>query len=214
MRFSELSYTPHWYVRNFCIHLNRTPQCHNHWPKRCRFKKEISLRRTVFIAFLLLALLAPAAAQSAPKPDWSPWNWLIGTWDSKTVGKPGTSVGSFSLLYSLDHAVLVRKSIPPNHAAKAKPASHHQDFMVIYEENDKWRADYWDTERHVIHYGITIEGGNATFLSDAKPGAPTHRLTYKRLDKGALGIEFAIAAPGSEKFKTYASGVCERRPGS
>jgi len=156
-----------------------------------------------------------ASAQIAPpKPDWSPWNWIIGTWDAQGAGKPGTGAGSFSLLYSLDHAVLLRKSLSSYKAAKTAARTHHEDFMVLYEESNHWRADYWDTERHVIHYGITMGEGVATFLSDPHPKSPTYRLIYKRMDKGALSVEFAVAPPGSQEFKTYVSGICQRHPGS
>jgi len=84
----------------------------------------------------------------------------------------------------------------------------------VYEENNHWRADYWDTERHVIHYSVTMGEGTATFLSDKSANSPTLRLVYKRMVKGALSVEFAIAPPGSQEFKTYVSGICQRRPGS
>lgn len=171
------------------------------------------MRKLVSVAILLLLSLT-ATAQTAPHPDWSPWNWLIGTWDSISSKGANTS-SSFSLLYGLDHAVLLRKSPAEGVGGKkTKTASSHQDFMVIYQEGEKWRADYWDSERHSIHYTITMGEGDATFLSDRVAGAPGYRLTYKRLKKGDLAVEFAIAQPGSEKFKSYVSGTCRRRPGS
>lgn len=172
------------------------------------------MRKLLFVIALSIALSANSTAQIAPpKPDWSAWNWIIGTWDGRAAGKPGTGTGSFSLLYSLDHAVLLRKSLS-DYKAKSAAKTHHEDFMVVYQENDRWRADYWDTERHVIHYAVTMGEGVATFVSDKVPGKPTFRLVYKRMDKGALSVEFPIASPGSDEFKPYVSGICERRPGS
>jgi hypothetical protein len=177
--------------------------------------QERHLRKFICAAVLLLALSISASAQIAPPtPDWSSWNWIIGTWDGKAAGKPGSGTGSFSLLYSLDHAVLVRKSLSNYRAPKTAAKTHHEDFMVVYEENGHWRADYWDTERHVIHYTITMGEGVATFVSEKTPHSPTFRLIYKRMDKGALSVEFATAAAGSDIFKPYVSGICERRPGS
>jgi hypothetical protein len=172
------------------------------------------LRKLISVAILLLATCLSSSAQTAPHPDWSPWNWLIGTWDT-IGGKPANAPSSFSLLYGLDHAVLLRKS-PAESAAgkKATTAARHQDFMVVYQEGEKWRADYWDSERHSIHYTITMGEGEATFHGDRAAGAPGYRLTYKRLKKGDLAVDFAIAQPGSEKFKTYVSGTCRRRAGS
>jgi hypothetical protein len=172
------------------------------------------LRRFLSVVTLIIAFVISSAAQAPPKPDWSSWNWIIGTWDGQATGKPGAGSGSFSLLYSLDHAILVRKSLSAYKAPQTALKTHHEDFMVVYEENNKWRADYWDSERHVIHYAITMGEGTATFISDKTSNAPTYRLVYKRMDKGALSIEFAIASPGSQDFKTYVSGICKRRPGS
>jgi hypothetical protein len=172
------------------------------------------LRKSFAVTILSVLLSIAAAAQSAPKPDWSPWNWIIGTWDGQGSGKPGAGVGSFSLLYSLDHAVLLRKNSSKYPATKTSSATHHDDLMVIYEEADKFRADYWDSERHVIHYAITMGEGTATFLSEKKPNTPTYRLVYKRLALGALSVEFSVAPPGSDQFKTYVTGTCHRRPGT
>jgi hypothetical protein len=176
--------------------------------------KENRLQRLIPAILFILTLTLSASAQSAPKPDWSPWNWIIGTWDGQAAGKPGAGTGSFSLLYSLDHAVLVRKSISAYKASAKAAKTRHEDLMVVYEENNHWRADYWDSERHVIHYSITMGEGTATFLSDKSATSPTYRLVYKRMVKGALSVEFAIAPPGSQEFKTYVSGICQRRPGS
>jgi hypothetical protein len=173
------------------------------------------LRKLICAVLLLFAAVLNVSAQTAPHPDWSPWNWLIGTWDA--IGsKPSNSQSSFSLLYGLDHAVLLRKSPAegPSPAKKTKAAMKHQDLMVVYQENEKWRADYWDSERHSIHYAVNMGEGEATMLSEKTAGVPTYRLTYKRLPKGDLSVDFAIAPPGSEKFKTYVSGKCRRRPGT
>jgi hypothetical protein len=176
--------------------------------------KENRLRRLIPAILFILTLTLSASAQSAPKPDWSPWNWIIGTWDGQAAGKPGAGTGSFSLLYSLDHAVLLRKSISSYKASANAAKTKHEDLMVVYEENNHWRADYWDSERHVIHYSITMGEGTATFLSDKSANSPTYRLVYKRMVKGALSVEFAVAPPGSQEFKTYVSGICQRRPGT
>ena len=78
--------------------------------------------------------------------------------------------------------------------------------MVIYAtEGAGVRADYYDSEGHVIRYSVTSAApGEATFLSDVVAGAPRFRLNYKLGADNLLKGEFAIAPPGKpEAFAPY-----------
>jgi hypothetical protein len=80
--------------------------------------------------------------------------------------------------------------------------------MVIYAApgGGGARADYYDSEGHVIRYAVQSPAANqAVFTSDATTGAPRVRLTY-RLEGGVLEGTFEIASPEApDVFKPYLS---------
>lgn len=92
-------------------------------------------------------------------------------------------------------------------AASQRPASRHDDLMVIYSEGGSMKADYFDNEGHVIRYAVRLRGSNGVvFVSDAKPSEPRYRLSYEMGADGVLSGTFAIAAPGApEAFTPYFS---------
>ncbi len=167
------------------------------------------MRRSLVLAVLLLTTVLGSSQSAAP--DWTRWNWLIGTWDGSGSGKPGEGGGWFSLAPDLDHQVLVRKSHSEYPAANGRPSAVHDDLMVVYQESGAWRADYWDNEGHVIRYVAELSARQAVFTSIRRPDTPGFRLTYELEPNGEVSVVFAMAAPGSEDFKTYVSGTVHRR---
>ena len=102
--------------------------------------------------------------------------------------------------------------VQTNHAeypgSGGRPRLVHDDLMIICRiENGEVRADYYDTEGHVIHYRVdTAQSGEITFRSDPSAAGPGYRLKYKLRQDGAVQGEFAIAPPGTPgAFKVYLS---------
>ena len=130
---------------------------------------------------LLLILLclgtAPARAQSGSR-EWDALRALVGEWAGEGSGAPGQGTGGFSFTEDLAGKVLVRRNRAEYPATKDRPAFVHEDLMVVYRApgSAQPRADYYDNEGHVIHYGVEVSGdGTAiTFLSDAQPSGFAH----------------------------------------
>jgi hypothetical protein len=104
--------------------------------------------------------------------------------------------------------MVLRTSHAEYAAAAGKPASRHDDLMVIYPAAGAGaRADYYDNEGHVIRYVVWSPApGQAVFLSEAAAGEPRFRLTYRLEASGVLKGEFAIALPSApEAFEQYLS---------
>jgi hypothetical protein len=152
---------------------------------------------------VVLLLAAVAHGDADPFADWAP---LLGSWNAKG---PGDTKGGFTLERALDGKVLLRK----NHAEYPDKKVVHDDLMVIYAEGGATRADYYDSEGHVIRYAVAMTPAQkrVVFLSEAQPGAPRFRLTYDYGEKDAIALAFDIAPPGQpDAWKSYIQATVHR----
>lgn len=152
-------------------------------------------------------------APAAGKLD-SKWNVMVGDWIGEGKGSPGSGSGTSSFKFDLQQRVLVRRSHSEYPATAGRPATVHDDLMVIYPGTaEESRAVYFDNEGHVIEYSAKWSAGDdtLTFLSKPAPGAPEFRLTYKKVDAQTLTVTFEMAPPGQTGvFKPYVSGRLRR----
>src|SRR5271169_1759634 len=167
--------------------------------------------KKLFCAFvLLLSLLATAQGSDEP---WKPFQFIIGDWVGKGSGKPGESDGEFSLKPDLDRKILVRRNHNeyPARAGQSK-GSVHDDLMIIYPPQGAgpYRAEYFDSEGHVLHYVISSSENALVFVSDGPASVPRFRLTYKKKSENTLQIDFAMAPPNQD-FHPYVSGTVTRK---
>lgn len=159
---------------------------------------------------------SPKLAQRGPvanKLD-SKWAALVGEWTGEGAGNPGSGSGTSSFQFDLQKQVLVRRSHSEYPASGGRPATVHDDLMVIYPgTGQESHAIYFDNEGHVIEYTATWSAGDdtLTFLSKPASGAPQFRLTYKKVDAQTLTVAFEMAPPGQTgAFKPYVSGRLKR----
>lgn len=150
-----------------------------------------------------IAIVASAVHAEGPA-ELKPLAFLVGEWDASGSGQPGSATGSFAFRWSLQDRVMVRTSFAEYPAAGGRPASRHDDLMIIYLSGTGVRADYYDSEGHVIRYAVRSPApGQAVFLSDGAAGEPRFRLTYTQTADGGLDGQFESADPGTTTFKTY-----------
>jgi hypothetical protein len=174
----------------------------------------VSLTRSI-AALLLLGVASPARAEDAKDPlaVAAP---LVGRWeadrDPKTPGATGWTVFERA---AQGHALL-RKNHAQYPAIKERPASAHDDVMLLYSENGQLRAEYVDNEGHVIRYQVTApDASTLVFVTDSVAPGPRFRLTYTWPTKDRLDLTFEIAAPGpASEFKPYIQARLHRtKPG-
>jgi hypothetical protein len=157
--------------------------------------------KKLLIALLLFAgTIVAAPKEPATKDPWAAFGSLLGgTWVGEGGGGPGTGSGGFSFLLDLEGKIMVRRNTATYPATKDRPASRHEDLMVVYRESatSPLRADYYDSEGHVIHYAISMsqDGKSVQFLSDLVPSAPRYRLIYESAGTDGINIKFEIAPP-------------------
>jgi hypothetical protein len=132
--------------------------------------------------------------------DWGPAQFLIGPWIGEGSGQPGAGAGAFSFTPDLQGKVLMRRSFAEYPAASGRPASRHDDLMVVYrdEASGDLRAIYFDNEGHVIRYTGKASAGGVVFVSEGSPGELRYRLTYTATGKDTLKLQFEVAAPGKD----------------
>ena len=171
--------------------------------------------RTLPVLALALAV-STAAVRAAEGPPLAPLDFLLGAWEATGGGAPGSGAGTTSFERRLGNKVIVRTNHADYPATKDRPASSHDDLMVIYATSDgQIRASYYDSEGHVIDYTAETSDGSAVFTSGNVPGAGRFRLTYKQTYAGIVSGQFEIAPAGDpQAFKSYLSWTMKHPPAS
>jgi hypothetical protein len=156
------------------------------------------------------ALALPGAYAHAESPL-TPLRFLLGDWEA-TGTSPGER-GGFTFSIAVQDRVMVRTNYAEYPARDGRPASRHDDFMIVYVEGERLTALYVDSEDHVIRYAVQPHGDReVVFISESKPSEPRYRLSYMASADGTLTGRFEIAPPGSaEAFKPYLSWTARRR---
>jgi hypothetical protein len=163
------------------------------------------------IVFGIMFALCVAVSAFAQDP-WKPFEFLIGDWVGEGGGGPGQGEGGFSLQFDLNKTVLVRKNFSEYPAQNGKPASRHDDLMIIYldESSRKPRAIYFDSEGHTIRYAVTVRANALVFESEAGEPLPHYRLTYTPAGNRVNG-KFEIRGPGDADYKTFIDFAVRRK---
>jgi hypothetical protein len=160
----------------------------------------------------LVCIARPAVGQE--RDAWERLRFLVGKWSGEGGGRPGevaSSTASFEL--DLGKKILVRKNraeFAPKPGEKA--GAVHEDLMIVYPQptGDGFRAIYFDSEGHVIHYTVSFAAGkSAVFESDGADKGPRFRIVYEPGPAGTVATDFQIAPPGGE-LKSYVKGVMKR----
>jgi len=173
----------------------------------------------MILALSVLSVLLQAASPApAPEPPLvkplEPLRFLLGAWESPAPA-PAEASGGFAFESRLQGRVIVRTNHADYPAAGGRPASRHEDLMVVHasEEGDVG-ADYYDSEGHVIRYTAETGPGRLTLTSAASERGPRFRLSYALDASGALSGRFEIAAPGKpDAFAPYLAWTARRSGG-
>ncbi len=164
------------------------------------------------LVLLLPVLLSTADTDAGPPRDpFAAVEPLLGKWVAEPDPKQPGVTGWTTFERALGDRVVVRKnhaSYPPK---DGRPASDHDDLLVLFVEEGKLRADYWDSEGHVIRYEVqTPAAHRLVFLSEARTGAPRFRLTYVWPQAGKVELTFEISPPGATEFRPFISARLRR----
>jgi hypothetical protein len=160
---------------------------------------------------IICLILFCTAVQAQTNSNWEKWTWLMGEWKGEGAGKPGQGEGTFSFKQDLDGKVLVRKSHAEYPAAGSRPATKHDDLMIVYADQTgaPVKAIYFDNEGHTINYSIAYSDKSIVLTSEKIPGVPQFRLSYALLEDKAVNTKFEMSQDG-EHYITYVEGKSKR----
>jgi hypothetical protein len=168
------------------------------------------MARRFAATILAIASVLAASPRAEPTAPLTPFQILIGEWQA--LDDPSGATGGFTFSWSVQDRVIVRTNYANYPAGDGKPASRHDDLMVIYVDADVVRADYFDNEGHVIRYVADAKPDQVVFLGDVKPSEPRFRLLYRRGSDGLLYGRFDVAPPGKpDAFAPYLSWTARKR---
>lgn len=154
---------------------------------------------------ILLAGSCPGCPNTAADP-FRPLAFLEGTWDANVQNNAAIKLtGRYTFGRELDGHILARHSTTdPNCKAPANFDCAHGDLLYVFQDapGSTLKADYFDSEGHVIHYDVsTPTPSSVVFLSAPGPG-PQFRLSYE-LSGGLLTGRFQMHMPGQGDWRTY-----------
>jgi len=168
-------------------------------------------RRGLTIVVMSIVAVATARAQPGARPELTSLGFLIGDWTA--VDTPPGESGEFTFSLGVQDRIMTRTNFANYAARDGRPASRHDDFMIIYGEGSELKADYFDSEQHVIRYVVQPRNDHeVVFASEAKPSEPRYRLSYTARSDGTLAGQFEVAPPGQpDGFKLYLSWMARKR---
>jgi len=168
-------------------------------------------RRGLTIVVMSIVAVATARAQPGARPELTSLGFLIGDWTA--VDTPPGESGEFTFSLGVQDRIMTRTNFANYAARDGRPASRHDDFMIIYGEGSELKADYFDSEQHVIRYVVQPRSDHeVVFASEAKPSEPRYRLSYTARSDGTLAGQFEVAPPGQpDGFKLYLSWMARKR---
>jgi len=167
------------------------------------------VRRFVPVA-MALTVIAVDGLHAQQADPLAPLRFLVGDWEA--VNSPAGESGGFSFSLGVQNHVMMRANHAVYEATATRPASRHDDLMVIFTEGDVLKADYFDNEGHVIHYDVASKRDReAVFHSAPTTKAPGYRLSYVLMPEGLLKGQFEVSPPGDrETFTPYLTWTARR----
>ena len=167
------------------------------------------MKTSLILAIAIFCFYTQCTGQQ--NKTWEKWNWLIGEWIGEGSGEPGKGGGTFSFKTDLNDKILVRKSHSEYQASGNRPATIHDDLMIVYVDNSSnaSNAIYFDNEGHTIKYSIEYDDKLIVLTSEKVVNTPVFRLTYTLLDDKTVNTKFEMSQDGI-KFMTYIEGKSKK----
>ncbi|HEV3140481.1 MAG TPA: hypothetical protein VGY57_08205 [Vicinamibacterales bacterium] len=168
------------------------------------------MRRLLAAATCLMMTTTASPAVRGQNDPLAPLRFLVGEWEA--VNNPPGESGGFSFTLAVQNRVMMRSNHAVYEATSNRPASRHDDLMVIFSDDGGLKADYFDSEGHVIRYDVSSKRDREVVFHCAPTAKePGYRLSYILMPEGTLNGQFEVSPPGDrEAFKPYLSWTARR----
>ena len=164
--------------------------------------RESFLRALGSVSLAVIVLSGSARGQSPA--TLASLQFLLGQWEG--IGDQAGATGGFTFAPSVQDRVIVRTNYSDTPASGGKPASRHDELMVIYLDAGVVKADYFDSESHVIRYVAEARSDKVVFMSEIRLSEPRYRLSYTPMSATTITGTFEVAPPGKpDSFAPYLS---------
>ena len=173
--------------------------------------QSIVFRATGVLLAVVAVALCGAPAHADAVAVFAPFDFLLGEWIG--IGDQAGATGGFTFTLDLQNHVIVRTNYSNTPATATQRASRHDDLMVVYVDGGTTKAEYFDSEGHVIRYHVHATPNAVVFVSEAGAAEARYRLTYRRgAAPGTLDGTFEVAPPGKpDGFAPYLSWRARRK---
>jgi len=164
-------------------------------------------RHTVTLAAVIVCLLAPVTAvqQQQPLPVPSPaaralrevFDFALGGWELEPMPRGGLK-GRFSFEMDLGGRAVLHRIQVTGAPTPGADGRANELLLVVFAEGLQLRALYLDNDGKVVRFdvGFAHDSGTVTFSSEAVPGQPRQRFTYRPLARDR--IEVTSEASGAD----------------
>lgn len=164
--------------------------------------------RALGLVSLVLIVLTGLARGENPATLAS-FRFLLGQWEG--VGDQAAATGGFTFAAGVQDRVIVRTNYSNRPTNAAQPASRHDDLMIVYVDGGVVKADYFDSEGHVIRYVAEARSDGVMLVSESKPSEARYRLSYVQSSPTTVKGTFEVAPPGRpDAFAPYLSWTARR----
>jgi hypothetical protein len=145
-------------------------------------------------------------------PDFTPLDWLQGTWEGKTVAPSPSGDVKLAVTSDLEKHFLILHGEISLAATETAPATHETWMGIISAEGSNYILRIFSSLGFITRYRISVEGAE-THLNpeggDSPPPGWLFRRVWSRTGTDDL-TETVQAAPPGKSFFTYYTAVISR----
>ena len=152
-----------------------------------------------------------------PKPDFSPFEWVVGDWTGKTLASSPPGEVNLSVTYDLGQRVMVFRELVTFSATTTLPESKETWMGILTPgaANKDFVLRVFSDTGFITRYRVTADGGEVSFSPEGGEQPPPgwlFRRVMQRPDVGQILEIVEVAPPGKSFFDYYSALLTRKTP--